>query len=82
MIKLLDLIRSDLERERRGKAGVENLAVALKRTPTFASEDSQQNVQDKLHHVSHIHFKMLFYNIAIDVYCLIFKCHSKFDCFR
>ncbi|CAH1395573.1 unnamed protein product [Nezara viridula] len=51
LIKLLDLIRSDLERERRGKAGVENLAVALKRTPTFASEDSQQNVQDKLHHM-------------------------------
>lgn len=52
LINLLQLIRADLERERRGKVGVENLARALKQTPTFASEDSQQNVHDKLHHVS------------------------------
>ncbi|KAK9500523.1 hypothetical protein O3M35_001771 [Rhynocoris fuscipes] len=51
LINLLQLIRADLERERRGKVGVENLARALKQTPTFASEDSQQNVHDKLHHM-------------------------------
>ncbi|KAF6198172.1 hypothetical protein GE061_007919 [Apolygus lucorum] len=51
LIKLLQLIRADLERERRGKAGVENLARALKRTPNFADGDSQQNVLYKLHHM-------------------------------
>ncbi|BES99946.1 Variant SH3 domain [Nesidiocoris tenuis] len=51
LIKLLQLIRADLERERRGKAGVENLARALKRTPNFADGDSQQNVMFKLHHI-------------------------------
>lgn len=52
LVKLLQLIRQDLERERRGKQGVENLARALQQTPTFGSEDSQQNVTEKLHHVS------------------------------
>jgi hypothetical protein len=41
-----------LDRERRGKQGVENLARALQQTPTFGAEDSQQNVTEKLHHVS------------------------------
>lgn len=52
LLKLLQLIRQDLERERRAKQGVENLARALQQTPTFGNEDSQQNVSDKLHHVS------------------------------
>lgn len=51
LVKLLQLIRQDLDRERRGKQGVENLARALQQTPTFGSEDSQQNVTEKLHHV-------------------------------
>ncbi|CAB3361693.1 Hypothetical predicted protein [Cloeon dipterum] len=49
--KLLQLIRQDLDRERRAKQGVENLARALQQTPTFGNEDSQQNVSDKLHHM-------------------------------
>jgi len=52
LVKLLQLIRQDLDRERRGKQGVENLARALQQTPTFGTEDSQQNVTEKLHHVS------------------------------
>ncbi|KAF4527056.1 hypothetical protein B566_EDAN001606 [Ephemera danica] len=51
LAKLLQLIRQDLERERRAKQGVENLARALQQTPTFGTEDSQQNVSDKLHHM-------------------------------
>ncbi|RXG72824.1 Nostrin [Armadillidium vulgare] len=46
--KFLKLIRSDIERERRGKQGVENLAKALQETPNFGGEDSQQDVNDKL----------------------------------
>jgi len=51
LVKLLQLIPQDLERERRGKQGVEKLARALQQTPTFGSEDSQQNVTEKLHHI-------------------------------
>lgn len=51
-MKVLQLIRQDLERERRGKQGVENLAHALQHTPNFAAQDGQQNVSEKLHHVS------------------------------
>lgn len=53
--KLLRLVMQDLEKERRGKNGVENLARAFKQSPNFASDDSQQNVSEKLHHVSTYH---------------------------
>lgn len=46
------MLKTDLERERRGKQGVENLAKALQETPTFGGEESQQDVNDKLQHVS------------------------------
>lgn len=51
LAKVLQLIKQDLERERRSKQGVENLARALQQTPNFGAEDSQQNVTEKLHHV-------------------------------
>ncbi|KAL1116758.1 hypothetical protein AAG570_005230, partial [Ranatra chinensis] len=51
LVKLLQLIRQDLERERRGKNGVENLARALKQAPNFATHDTQHNVSEKLHHM-------------------------------
>ncbi|CAH0388627.1 unnamed protein product [Bemisia tabaci] len=51
LVKLLHLIRQDLERERRGIEGVENLARALRQQPTFGAEESQQNVTEKLHHM-------------------------------
>ena len=51
LAKLLRLIKSDIEREKKGKAGVENLAKALLETPKFGSEDSQQDVQEKLLHM-------------------------------
>lgn len=50
--KFVKLIRADLERERRGKRGVENLAKALQETPNFGGEESQQDVNDKLQNVS------------------------------
>ncbi|XP_045110666.1 uncharacterized protein LOC123504311 isoform X3 [Portunus trituberculatus] len=48
--KFIKMVRTDLERERRGKQGVENLAKALQETPTFGGEESQQDVNDKLQH--------------------------------
>ena len=45
------MLKHDLERERRGKKGVENLARAFQETPNFAGEESHQDVQDKLRHV-------------------------------
>ena len=44
-------MKADIEREKKGKAGVENLARALQETPKFGSEDSQQDVQEKLQHM-------------------------------
>lgn len=52
VVKVLQLVVQDLERERRGKNGVENLARAFKQSPNFGNVDSQQNVSEKLHHVS------------------------------
>ncbi|KAK7073301.1 hypothetical protein SK128_027063 [Halocaridina rubra] len=49
--KFIQMIKTDLERERRGKQGVENLAKALQETPTFGGEESQQDVNDKLQHM-------------------------------
>ncbi|XP_047739333.1 nostrin [Hyalella azteca] len=49
--KLSKSFKGDIERERRGKQGVENLAKALQETPKFGSEDSQQDVNDKLQHM-------------------------------
>ncbi|KAK4879842.1 hypothetical protein RN001_007988 [Aquatica leii] len=51
LIKLLQLIRQDIERERKSKNGLENLSKAMKQTPNFGSEDSQQNVSEKLYHM-------------------------------
>lgn len=49
--KFIHMLKTDLERERRGKQGVENLAKALQETPTFGGEESQQDVNDKLQHM-------------------------------
>lgn len=49
--KFLRVVKADIEREKKGKAGVENLARALQETPKFGSEDSQQDVQEKLQHM-------------------------------
>lgn len=51
LIKLLHLIRQDIERERKSKTGLENLSKAIKQTPNFGAEDSQQNVIEKLYHM-------------------------------
>ena len=47
----LRMIRADMEREKKGKAGVENLARALKETPKFGNEDSQHDVREKIRHM-------------------------------
>ena len=51
LAKFLRVIKSDIEREKKGKAGVENLAKALQETPKFGGEESQQEVQEKLQHM-------------------------------
>lgn len=52
LVRILHLIRQDLERERRGREGLETLHRAFIKTPAFAADESTQNVTDKLHHVS------------------------------
>lgn len=52
LIKLLHLVRQDIERERKSKNGLENLSKAIKQTPNFGAEDSQQSVSEKLYHVN------------------------------
>ena len=49
--RCLHWVRSDVEREARGKRGVENLARALQDTPTFGGDESQLEVCEKLHHL-------------------------------
>lgn len=45
-------MKQDIDRERKSMQGLEKLAMAIKQTPTFGTDDSQQNVADKLYHVS------------------------------
>lgn len=49
--RCLHWVRSDLERESRGRRGVENLAKALQESPHFGGEESQLEVHEKLLHL-------------------------------
>ncbi|XP_043289185.1 uncharacterized protein Nost [Venturia canescens] len=51
LVRVLHLIRQDLERERRGREGLETLHRAFIQTPAFAADESTQNVTEKLHHM-------------------------------
>ena len=51
LTKFLRVIKSDIEREKKGKAGVENLAKALMETPKFGGDGCQEDVQEKLQHM-------------------------------
>ncbi|XP_066596133.1 uncharacterized protein Nost [Prorops nasuta] len=51
LVRVLHLIRQDLDRERRGREGLETLHRAFIKTPAFAADESTQNVTDKLHHM-------------------------------
>merc|ERR1719347_2155215 len=51
LAKFVGIIKADIEREKKGRAGVENLAKALQETPKFGGEESQHDVQDKLQHM-------------------------------
>lgn len=47
----MHLVKQDIERERKSKEGLENLSKAMKQTPNFGNEDSQQNLSERLYHV-------------------------------
>lgn len=49
--KFLLLLKHDIERERKGKQGVENLARVFQETPKFGDEDAQQDVHEKIQHM-------------------------------
>ena len=49
--KFVGILKGDIDREKKGRAGVENLAKALQETPKFGGEESQQDVQEKLQHM-------------------------------
>ncbi|XP_026325564.1 nostrin [Hyposmocoma kahamanoa] len=51
LLKILQLVKQDIDRERKSMQGLEKLAMAIKQTPTFGTDDSQQNVADKLYHM-------------------------------
>lgn len=51
LVRVLHLIRQDLEREKRGREGLETLHRAFIQTPAFAADESTQNVTDKLLHM-------------------------------
>ncbi|KAJ2954494.1 hypothetical protein O0L34_g2773 [Tuta absoluta] len=51
LLKILQLVKQDIDRERKSKQGLEKLSMAIKQTPTFGTDDSQQNVADKLYHM-------------------------------
>ncbi|XP_068627509.1 nostrin isoform X2 [Battus philenor] len=51
LLKILQLVKQDIDRERKSKQGLEKLSMAIKQTPTFGNDDSQQNVADKLYHM-------------------------------
>ena len=48
----MHLIKQDVDRERKSKNGLENLSRAIRQTPNFGAEDSNQSVAEKLYHVS------------------------------
>lgn len=64
LVKLLQLVRQDLIREKKSKVGVENLYKAVKKTngsikdqtittnaENPVQDESQQNIEEKLYHV-------------------------------
>ncbi|KAJ8946488.1 hypothetical protein NQ314_008882 [Rhamnusium bicolor] len=58
LVKLLHLIRQDIERERKSKNGLENLSKAIKQTPNFGSEDSQQSMKSMLTYLEGARYKV------------------------
>ena len=44
LAKFVGIIKADIEREKKGRAGVENLAKALHETPKFGGEESQVEI--------------------------------------
>ncbi|XP_044751389.1 uncharacterized protein LOC123311459 isoform X3 [Coccinella septempunctata] len=50
LVELLNIIRKDIECERKQKNGVENMSKAIKQNPTFGAKDSQNTFSEKLYH--------------------------------
>ena len=63
LVRVLHLIRQDIERERRGREGLETLHRAFIKTPAFAADESTQNVTDKLLHVSCAYLSSVFCSV-------------------
>lgn len=61
LVRILQLIRQDLERERRGKEDLETLQRAFIKTTTFSADESTQNVADKLYHVCSLRHNAAFF---------------------
>lgn len=53
-MKLLQLVRTDLERERKSRNGLKELSASL-------NAPDNQNITDKLYHVSDLHFFLIIY---------------------
>lgn len=51
-MKIIQLIKNDIEKERKSKQALEKLSKAIVTTPNFGANDSQQNVSEKLYHVN------------------------------
>ncbi|XP_077294502.1 nostrin [Arctopsyche grandis] len=54
LIRIIQLIKTDTERERKSKQALEKLAQAITTTPNFGANDSQQNVSEKLYHMKSV----------------------------
>ncbi|CAB4066921.1 NOSTRIN [Lepeophtheirus salmonis] len=50
--EILKRVDMDIEKEKKGRSGVENLAKALTETPKFGGEDSLVDIQEKISHMS------------------------------
>lgn len=86
LVRVLHLIRQDVERERRGREGLETLHRAFIKTPAFAADESAQNVTDKLHHVRLSHWNCIRISFCVSGFtddnlnnCCIFSHSDAFD---
>lgn len=51
ILRCVQLIKTDMERERKSKQALQQLSRAITTTPNFGGNESQQNVSEKLYHV-------------------------------
>lgn len=51
LTKILQIIKQDLDRERRSKQGLDTLANAMQHSASLKNDDSHKNIYEKLQHV-------------------------------